>query len=94
MLVTWSLLTGTGAFLLSLDGCGGTEDPPQKVQHVVIILQENRTPDNLFHSLPNADIADSEVNSHGKTIYLVGIELRRAGCRWDPVGIPVAWYAE
>jgi phospholipase C len=75
MLVTWSLLIGTGAFLVSLDGCGGAEDPPQKVQHVVIIFQENRTPDNLFHSLPNADIADSGVNSHGKTIYLAPFPL-------------------
>jgi hypothetical protein len=25
-------------------------------------------------------------------VQLVGIELRRASCRWDPAGIPVAWY--
>ena len=24
----------------------------QKIQHVVVIFQENRTPDNLFHGLP------------------------------------------
>ena len=29
----------------------------QVIQHVVVILQENRTPDNLFHGLPGADIA-------------------------------------
>jgi len=41
-----------------------------KIQHVVIVVQENRTPDNLFQGLPNADIAHSGVNSHGETIRL------------------------
>jgi phospholipase C len=41
--------------LLSLNGCGGASSAklhqaPQ-VQHVVIIFQENRTPDNLFQGL-------------------------------------------
>jgi phospholipase C len=63
---------------VSLDGCGGTVDPPQEVQHVIIVFQENRTPDNLFHSLPNADIADSGLNSHGKTIPLTPVALAAA----------------
>jgi hypothetical protein len=33
------------------------------------------TPDNLFHGLPNADIADSGVNSLGQTIPLAPIPL-------------------
>ncbi|MGA8502128.1 MAG: alkaline phosphatase family protein [Candidatus Sulfotelmatobacter sp.] len=43
--------------LLSLNGCSGsstttiTVPPPSKIQHVVIIFQENRTPDNLFQGL-------------------------------------------
>ena len=52
------LLLGTGAILLSLNGCGGTGSAtltgppvPSKIQHVVIIFQENRTPDNLFQGL-------------------------------------------
>ena len=40
------------------------------IQHVVIIFQENRTPDNLFHGLPGADIADSGTDSHGNVITL------------------------
>lgn len=47
-----------GGFLLSLNACGsGTTTPTvgaettQKLQHVVIIFQENRTPDNLFQGL-------------------------------------------
>lgn len=39
-----------------------------KSSDVVVIFQENRTPDNLFHGLPNADIANSGVNSLAQTI--------------------------
>jgi len=72
----------SAALLVALVGCGGgggvTNPPPppaQKIQHVVIIFQENRTPDNLFHGLPNADIANSGVNSLGQTIPLTPIAL-------------------
>src|SRR5690348_9944369 len=71
-----ALLTGL------LDGChesaNGPVDAgllPQKIRYVVVIFQENRTPDNLFHGLPNADIADSGVNSLGETIPLVQIPM-------------------
>ncbi len=47
----------------------------QAFQHVVVIFQENRTPDNLFHGFPNADIAGSGVNSTGQTIPLTPIAL-------------------
>jgi len=53
------------------------------IQHVVVIFQENRTPDNLFHDqvLINngADIAISGVNSVGQTITLSPIDLGTAG---------------
>src|ERR1700731_5274073 len=52
-----------------------TPDASGKIQHVVVIFQENRTPDNLFHGLPNADIANSGLNSLGQTIPLVPISL-------------------
>lgn len=71
--------------LAHLTGCGGgagiTPPPPppppsgQKIQHIVIIFQENRTPDNLFHGLPNADIADSGANSLGQVIQLTSVPL-------------------
>ena len=31
---------------------------PSNIQHVVIIVQENRSVDNLFHGLPGADTAN------------------------------------
>src|SRR5215472_4015965 len=73
--------------LVNFGGCGGggpTVAPPpppppspfgQKIQHVVVIFQENRTPDNLFHGLPNADIASTGVNSLGQTVTLQPITL-------------------
>jgi len=84
------LLLAIGALFLGQNGCagsnssgnGGTNSPsnggssaPNKIQHVVVIFQENRTPDNLFHGLPNADIANSGVNSLGQTIPLQPIPL-------------------
>ena len=52
------LLLCVAGLLLSLNGCSGgnttaiTPPPPaSKIQHVVIIFQENRTPDNLFQGL-------------------------------------------
>jgi phospholipase C len=45
------------------------------IDHIVIIVQENRTPDNLFHRLPGADIADIGIDSKGKQIVLRPIPL-------------------
>jgi phospholipase C len=49
------------------------------IQNVVIIFQENRTPDNLFGSnpnfLPGVDIATSGVNSQGQQISLTPVSL-------------------
>jgi phospholipase C len=70
------------SLLLTTDRCGGgglnstsRSFTSQKIQHVVVIFQENRTPDNLFHSLPNADIANSGVNSRGQIISLTPVPL-------------------
>jgi phospholipase C len=55
------------------------------IQHIVIIFQENRTPDNLFQDpvliAPprNADIQNFGTNSLGQTIQLAQIDLGTAG---------------
>src|ERR1017187_4531861 len=75
--------------LVSLNGCGGSNGgtpppPPGKIQHVVIIFQENRTPDNLFQDpvllqRPDPpDIAPSGTDSTGHTI-----QLRKASLAVD-----------
>ena len=78
-------IAGLAAAVL-LVGCGGSgvpgpgpsATPPPlggKIKHVIIIFQENRTPDNLFHGLPGADIANSGTNSQGQTVQLQPIDI-------------------
>src|ERR1700739_2673363 len=73
------LLSFLAGVLACLNGCGAgsSSAPPAapKIQHVVVIFQENRSPDNLFHGLPNADIANSGLNSRGQTIALTPVTL-------------------
>ena len=73
-----------GPQTVSLSGTGVSASTP--IQHVVIIFQENRTPDNLFQDpvliAHGADIASSGVNSKGQTIPLGQIDLGTAGA--DP----------
>ncbi len=48
---------------------------PTPIQHVVIIFQENRSPDYLFQGVPGADISKTAVDSKGKTVTLQPISL-------------------
>ncbi len=65
------LLLFAAGILLSLNGCGGgsgagiapTGPSPSKIQHVVIIFQENRTPDNLFYGLCTSPYGNSSACS-------------------------------
>jgi phospholipase C len=73
---------GVTTFVLGCSGGGGSVPVPpptspslSKIHHVIIIFQENRTPDNLFHGLPGADIATSGVNSQGQTVPLRPVSL-------------------
>ena len=92
LLFTGALIVILAALMAGLSSCGGgssgtTPPPPtfsQKFKHVVVIFQENRTPDNLFHGLPGADIADSGVNSSGQMIPLtpIALAMRRIARRY------------
>ena len=75
--------------LVSLNGCGGSggstpPPPPGKIQHVVVIFQENRTPDNLFQDpiliAHGAHIASSGKTSTGQIVPLKPTPLAEA---WD-----------
>ncbi len=46
-----------------------------KITHVVIIFQENRSVDNLFHGLPGADTADYGLNSAGDHVTLTPVSM-------------------
>ncbi len=49
-----------------------------KIKHVVYIVQENRSFDNLFQGYPGADTVPSGKNSRGETIKLTPFTLGRA----------------
>jgi phospholipase C len=57
--------------LPSLDGIGSG-----KITHVVWVVQENRTVDNLFQGYPGADTVSSGKDSSGDTISLQPISLK------------------
>ncbi len=75
----------------SLSACtgGGSSGPvphptglgPSNIDHIVIVFQENRSPDNLFHGLPGADTTVSGgLNSHGQRVPLKPVDLENT---WD-----------
>jgi phospholipase C len=78
------LLGVTSGLLLSLNGCGSASSGSahsfsSHIEHVVVIFQENRSPDNLFQDpvliSRHADIAQSGLNSQGQTVSLSPIDL-------------------
>ncbi|HEV2395739.1 MAG TPA: alkaline phosphatase family protein [Candidatus Sulfotelmatobacter sp.] len=78
------VLFAIGLLIASMNGCGGGLPPGNhilagKFQHVVIIFQENRSTDNLFHDpvliARGADIATSGINSKGQKIKLSPLPL-------------------
>jgi phospholipase C len=48
---------------------------PIPIRHVVIVFQENRTPDYLFQGLPGADISKTGVDSQGQPVQLKPVSL-------------------
>ncbi len=48
-----------------------------KIAHIVYIVQENRSFDNLFQGYPGADTVSSGKDSHGETIQLQPVHLSR-----------------
>ena len=90
-----SLSTQGGTYTVDVTGDSSTGLTPSNgpqaltltatavIQHVVVIFQENRTPDNLFQDpvlvSHGADIASSGLNSQGQTIPLSPIDLGTAG---------------
>jgi phospholipase C len=91
ILVFAVLVLAVGGTLVSLNGCGSTSGgspppppPAGKIKHVVVIFQENRTPDNLFQDpvliSRGADIASSGKTSTGQMVQLQSAPLADV---WD-----------
>jgi phospholipase C len=75
----WGLVVCAAVVLADLNGCGGSSrsspsviTPAATIQHVIVIVQENRTPDNLFQDpvliKAGADIAQSGKNVNSPTL--------------------------
>src|ERR1700688_3706024 len=82
--LTFLLVSTVGC--LSLTGCGAAgsfSSGSPSMQHVVVVFQENRTPDNLFQDpvliARGADIAGSGKNSTGQIVPLIPIDLGTTG---------------
>lgn len=63
---------GPAPFLSAARGIPLTEPA---IRHVVIIVQENRTVDNLFHGFPGADTVNYGTNSSGQQVPLRPVDL-------------------
>jgi len=94
--VSTSITTPGGSYAITVTGSDAKGSAPSNgpqaltlttaavIQHIVVIFQENRTPDNLFqdpvlYQQRGADIAQSGMNSVGQTITLSPIDLGTAG---------------
>src|ERR1700722_15472768 len=83
------------AVLAALPACGGgsssgagsgpplhpTPPPSNLPTHVVVVVQENRTVDNLFHTLPGVDTVSYGMNSKHRRVALEPMPLRSV---YDP----------
>jgi phospholipase C len=73
-----------------LTGCGESQMQPSRarsfaasehttgspIQHIIVVVQENRSVDDLFQFLPGADTARSGLNSMGQLVSLAPISLK------------------
>ncbi|MFY9719680.1 MAG: hypothetical protein WAK16_08540, partial [Candidatus Cybelea sp.] len=63
---------------------GGPGGPPgqryRQIHHVVVIVQENRSVDNLFQGFPGGDTQSYGLNRSGEKIKLMPVPLE---ARWD-----------
>ena len=71
---------GGNGGIASSSGLPGVRASQSKIQHVVIIVQENRSFNNLFYGYPGAKTATYGYNSSGKKIVLKPVTI---ATKWD-----------
>lgn len=96
MTVLRSIAAASAAVILG--GCGGggmsslaqATPPPARspIKHIVIIIQENRTVDDLFNGLPGADTVQFGFGHDGRKIPLHQVELQNGS---DPCHAHSCW---
>jgi phospholipase C len=80
ILLVWGLLLCAAGLLVNLNGCGGgssqkNQTPPTSaIQHVVVIFQENRSPDNLFQD-PVLIKAGANIQNYGISAAQPGVHI-------------------
>ena len=90
-LLVWGLLLCAAGFLVS-NGCGGSSSqksevlPSSAIQHVVVIFQENRSPDNLFQD-PKLIAAGANIKNYGISATQPGVHIPLTPV---PLGCPPA----
>ena len=74
-------------------GSGGTIGfvPGSKIKHIIVLIQENRTVDNLFNGLPGADTVQSGKTHTGATVPLAPTPFEGA---FDPDHEHAAWVSD
>jgi phospholipase C len=74
-----AMLLGTLLLGVSLGFPSHAQAGIRQIKHIVIVIQENRTVDNLFHGLdeflPGADVASAGMDSKGNRIVLEPVPL-------------------
>jgi phospholipase C len=65
-----------------------SQSPGAKIQHVVIIIQENRSVDNLFNGFPGADTVATGLTHTGQSVPLKPVSFARPG---DPCHTHECW---
>ncbi len=83
LLLAWAACAGSPAASPAVrfgpQGAGTATDRARmgshQIKHVVWIMQENRSFDNLFQGYPGADISSTGEDSNGNTITLAPISL-------------------
>jgi phospholipase C len=81
-------VSGTSSPSGNTTGLIPTDGP---IKHVVIIVQENRTPDNLFNGLPGADTMRTAKTHNGKTMQLLPSTV---GASNDPCHFHNCWVTD
>jgi phospholipase C len=74
--VLLALALGNGCSLPAPDEAAFADQARRHFKHVVIIVQENRSFDNLFHGFPGADTADYGLSHDGTRVRLEPVSLR------------------
>lgn len=59
-----------------------------QIQHVIVVVQRDRTFDNLFAGYPSADAPTTGLESTGKRVRLRQISLAKRACAVQSFGVP------